>query len=173
MSPQASADPEIKRYLRDLGSSNPDRVRAAREALAALGAPALEALIAVLQEEEDSLRWEAVKALRDLGDPRAAPLFIRLLLEDPNPGVRWLAAEGLLRLDETGLRALLEALVHHSDSPWLREGARHVLKALAARGHRTELLPVLEAMDGLEPALTVPPAAQRALDSIFGHGSTA
>ena len=53
MSPQASADPEIKRYLRDLGFSNPDRVRAAREALAALGAPALEALIAVLPDQSE------------------------------------------------------------------------------------------------------------------------
>ncbi|WP_448590493.1 HEAT repeat domain-containing protein [Thermoflexus hugenholtzii] len=173
MSPRPSDHPEIERYLQHLGSSDPGRARTSREALIALGAPALEALVAALEEKEDSLRWEAVKTLRDMGDPRAAPAFIRLLLEDPNPGIRWLAAEGLLRLDVDGLRAVLQALVHHSDSPWLREGTRHVLKALAARGHATELLPVLEAMDGLEPALTVPPAAQRALDSLFGHGSTA
>ncbi len=65
--------------------------------------------------------------MNPLQDPLPPPLEA-----GPNLGIRWLAAEGLIGLGEAGLRPLLEALVHHSDSAWLREGAHHVLKALAA-----------------------------------------
>jgi hypothetical protein len=89
-------------------------------------------------------------------------------LEDERPGIRWLAAEGLMAYGREGLAALLQALVHHSDVVWLREGAHHVIHNLAERDKNLHdlLRPVLAAIDDIEPAIEVPPAAQAALDAL-------
>ena len=55
---------------------------------------------------------------------------IQVLLEalsDKEFDVRWLAAEGLIRIGRKVVVPLLETLVEHSDSFWLRDGIHHVL----------------------------------------------
>lgn len=68
-----------------------------------------------------------------------------------------------------GLAPLLEALEHNSTSVRLREGAHHVLHDLVSRkgmlepSLRTAIRPILTALNDVEPAVTVPRAAQKAL----------
>jgi HEAT repeat protein len=139
-SPPGGAGDDIPRKA-DIGSlvaalASSDRVtrQNAREALVALGHPAVGPLIALLDDRNDHVRWEAAKSLSEIGDPAAAEALVRTL-EDREAGVRWLAAEGLIRMRKASLpplwpevRAILyRALIELPDSQWLREGAHDVL----------------------------------------------
>jgi hypothetical protein len=82
--------------------------------------------------------------------------------------VRWLAAEGLIALEERALVPLLQALEVDFESPFLRQGAHHVLHALERKKRLNEkTLAVLDTLRFLEPRMEVALAARKALDS---HG---
>jgi HEAT repeat protein len=121
-------------------------------------------VLPLLLDKQTYVRWEAAKALSEIGDPGAAPTLVKVL-EDHDSGIRWMAAEGLIRTEQAGLLPLLEALLDHSQSIWLREGADHVLKVLA----RNEKLPpqvepVLQALHGAASDIGTLRAAKIALE---------
>jgi HEAT repeat protein len=149
--------------------ASPDGVlrQNARAALVALGAAAVPRLVEALACSSDQVRWEAAKALAEISSPAAAAALVRAL-EDDNGGVRWVAAEGLIALGREGLEPLLRALIERSHSPWLRQGAHHVLRMLARRGYEQVVAPVLAALEGAGPALEAPIAAVQALDALRG-----
>jgi HEAT repeat protein len=166
---EATIDKQVDRstvesLIKALGDEDGLVRHQARLALVEMGRPVVPFLVDALRDHSDHRRWEAAKALSQIGDPAAAPALVSIL-EDENFGVRWLAAEGLIAAGTKGLAPLLDALVKHSDSAWLREGAHHVLRTLAGdHGLHKELAAVLAALDDVEPVIEVPPAAHKALD---------
>lgn len=140
----------------------------ARVALVDIGHPAVDPLIKTLlnPKSDERLRWETAKALSEIADPSAAPALVKVLEEDWSFGVRWLAAEGLISMADRGLPTLLEALIDRPESAWLREGAHHVLRVLAAEGLHLELAPVLSALEDIEPVIELPLAASTVLTSL-------
>jgi HEAT repeat protein len=66
------------------------RRQEARLELVQTGEPAVSALIAALQDPSEQMRWEAAKALSEIGDPYAVPALISAL-GDPSFGMRWTA----------------------------------------------------------------------------------
>ncbi len=99
----------------------------ASDALARLGEPALEPLINALRDKDPGIRWHAAKALADIADPRAAQALIAAL-DDQDFGVRWFAANGLAAMGTRAVFPLLRALRTRALTPWIAEGAIHVLK---------------------------------------------
>jgi HEAT repeats len=134
----------------------------ARLALVKIGAPAVDGLATALASGNTQVRWEAAKALQQINDPAGAPALVAAL-EDSDAGVRWIAAEGLSILGRPGLVPLLKALSTRPDSPWLRNGAGHVLRALTDPELQKKVAPVLAALQEMEPALEVPVAVHEAL----------
>lgn len=138
----------------------------ARQALVEMGAPVVDQLIVALDSPNHTTRWEAAKALGEIAEPRAAPALIAAL-DDGRFDVRWLAATGLIALRDDSLIPLLEALVQ---APWgkgyLHEGAHHILRAQLGGAYATTIAPVVSALEGSEPSLTVPLAAYRALGTL-------
>jgi HEAT repeat protein len=147
--------------------------RRARESLVDTGRPAVVPLMEALAAPDSNyrLRWEAAKALSELGDPETAPVLVTAL-EDDRFGVRWLAAEGLISLGRDGLAPLLEALVQRSDSTVLRDGAHHVLRMLNDGDLHAQIVPVLAALEDVEPIVEVPVAAHAALDVLAETNAT-
>jgi HEAT repeat protein len=140
-------------------ASHDDGLRVkARHALVALGKAAVPPLIEALKNKSSFMRWEAAKALGEIGDPEAAPALVDAL-EDEAFEVRWLAAEGLIKMNINGLKPLLRALEHRGDSVLLLEGAHHVFHDLTKGALRKYLVPVLAALEALEPGRGVPWAA--------------
>jgi hypothetical protein len=138
----------------------------AREALIVFGDLAVAALTELLTDPDDRLRWEATKALSEIGDPAAAPALVRRL-EDENGGIRWLAAEALINVGRPALRPLYQALTEHSESAWLRGGAHHVLRVLAKEDRLHDVvMPVLDALSGIELDIEVIEAAHAALNEL-------
>jgi nucleotide-binding universal stress UspA family protein len=147
-------------------ASNDGMVRVkARHSLVAIGREAVRPLVEALRSKRHWVRWEAAKALAQIGNPTATQALVDAL-EDEEFDVRWLAAEGLIHIGAESIEPLLKALIERPDSLWLREGAHHVLHDMD-RGDLDDILrPVLGALEDVEPLLEVPSAAEAALDMI-------
>jgi len=104
------------------------------------------------------------QSVGEIGDPKAGKALVAAL-EDRDFGVRWLAANGLIALGVDGARVLLEALREQPDSAWLGEGAHHVFRSLASA--YVALVPVIKAIEGHEPDVTI---SQIALDALNALG---
>ncbi len=117
----------INALIGDLASENGFERRRARRALVSIGTEAVEALIRVLSDKRENLRWEAAKALSQIGDPSATSALIKGL-KDKNFDIRWLAAEGLISIGEPALVPLLHELIDNAKSVWFREGAHLYLR---------------------------------------------
>ncbi len=163
-----AARPSVKSLIEQLsGGDGIARVKARRQ-LVAYKAQAVAPLIDALSDRHHWVRWEAAKALSQIGDERS----IRALLEamsDKEFDVRWLAAEGLIRMGRKAIAPLLAALVAHPDSDWLREGIHHVLHDIRKGDMAKALKPVLTALEGSQPSLEVPLAARAVLAWLEGR----
>jgi hypothetical protein len=158
----------VDSLIEDLASQDLVTRQQAHQALMAIGRSATAALMKAMSDANDQTRWEAVKVLDELADPAAATVLVRFL-EDETVEVRWRAAEALITLERYGLEPLLKALVHHSGSVRLRDGAHHVLSRLTAISDLdlTDLvIPVLAALEDVEPTMAVPVAADKALKEL-------
>jgi HEAT repeat protein len=81
----------------------------AAEALAKIGAPAVNALIGALTHEDDDVRWKAAIALGETGDSRAVEPLIALLC-DEDRFVKSRAAHALGMIGEAAVDPLVHAL---------------------------------------------------------------
>jgi HEAT repeat protein len=161
---------DIQLWITDLGSLNESERLKARLLLVAEGTKAVPDLIQALSCGNRHARWEAARALTVIKDPSAATALVRAL-EDEDHDVRWASMKALIALERAGLEVLLQALTKDFDSVWLREGAHHVLNVLKKKRQlRQPSLLVLQALEGVEPEVTVPWAAEAAWESLFGPG---
>ena len=174
MSTSTSLAKEIESLMADLVSSREAMRRHARESLVAIGEPAIAALMLAQDNPNEHVRWEAVKALEDIGGPGIASILVQILENEKDGSIRWLAAEGLIRLKREGLAPLLQALAHHSHSARLREEARYVLRSLAKTDLdlNGRLTAVLAALESTNPARQVAPAAQATLNALTETASS-
>jgi hypothetical protein len=157
---------DIPELLVALASPSPVARRKAREALVALGKPAVPSLIQLLSHSKPHVRWEAAKAIGGIADPIAAFALVNAL-KDRDGDVRWLAAEGLAALGRDALPPLLAALIEQAESGWLYEGAHHVCHVLVRkRGLGPILRPLLAALEKSEPEAASPLAAYTALSRL-------
>ena len=159
---------KIRQLIADLRNIDGAVRREAREALAFIGKPAVGLLVPLLKDPDDDVRWEAAKALAEIADPRAASGLVDLLM-DHNFGVRWLAAEALIPIGRHVLEPLLEKLIEHPESSWLRGGTLHVLHNLDISPDLREVVgPVITALEGFEPEIGCLEPAYTALDKLKG-----
>jgi hypothetical protein len=166
---------QIEASITDLASSRgAARRRRARESLAALGEPAITLLIATLTNPNPHVRWDALTVLNEIGGSEAARILVQTLANDPDGGVRWLAAEGLINMRQEGLHVLLQVLAQGPSSAWLREGAQVVIRSLAVKepSLNGNLKVILAALEDSKHALPVSTAAQATLDMLNGETVT-
>jgi HEAT repeat protein len=105
----------INNLISDLASDDNSTRTKARFSLVVVGKRAIPRLVEALGDRTDLVRWEATKALTEIGDSEAAPALVKAL-EDEEFGIRWMAAEGLTGMNVKGLRALFLAMEQKPDS---------------------------------------------------------
>ncbi|MGW8256254.1 MAG: HEAT repeat domain-containing protein [Thermoguttaceae bacterium] len=148
-----------------LAHDDPVERHHAREALVAIGKPAVNHLLKFLGDPRAHVRWEAAKALGPIADPAAAAALVNAL-EDEDSDVRWLAAGGLITLGCSGLQPLLEALIDRPKSLLLREGSHHIFHDLVGKLPFRIAKHMLNVLDQPQAELVVPEAAYEALDAL-------
>ncbi len=165
-----ASGPDVESLIASLRNDDGMVRRRARQALVEMGQAAVPALVDELDTYNDHARWESAKALCEIHAPQAAPALVERL-EDDNFSVRWLAAEALIGLGRAALAPLFEALERRPASEWLRKGAHHVLSNLAKDSELCyQVQPVLDALNDVEPALCIPPAAEEARKQLQAVG---
>ncbi len=161
---------DIERLIDELGSADRGVRKQARERLTQEGEAALPSLLDALQKGNRDARGEAAKILGTLKKPAAASGLIRAL-EDEDFGVRWSAMDGLIALEQESLPPLIQALMNGFSSVRLREGARRILRVLKEQDDLDEpFQKVLLALEGIQPEVEVPWAAEAAWKSLL-HAS--
>ncbi len=155
----------IDALVQDLNCDKVIACQKARRQLVALGKMAVNPLIDALKSRKPWVRWEAAKALGEIGDPVAAEA-LAMALRDNRSDVRWLAAEALITMGKDGVEALLQELTRNSDSLWMLQGAHHVFHDIKEQQFKQALKPVLDALDDVEPTIQVPIAAKKVLDGL-------
>lgn len=156
----------IDQLVRELIDSDRETRVRARYALVGLGRVAVPALVHALADPNHHLRTASALTLLAVAHPAAAPALV-VALDDDDAGVRWLAAEALVALRLSGLRAALHALcTTEHPTPQLKAGVRHVLREMR-REHVAKIVePVLHDLDGFAPDEAIMVAAHRALAKV-------
>jgi HEAT repeat protein len=142
-------DSELQQLLETLGSDDGMKRKKAREALVEKGKVSIDFLLELLSHPKHIYRWEAVKTLEEIGDPDTIPVLI-LALEDDKSDVRWIAAEGLIKLGMKSVKPLLNILIEKSDSVFVLEGAHHIFFDLREKGILPTEFPVAELLSALK-----------------------
>jgi HEAT repeat protein len=157
---------EVGELLKDLGSSDPNVRNHSRLRLVAQGMPVVVPLVQLLATSPSELvRWEAAKALGEVGDIHSATA-LAAALDDAHQEVRWAAARSLIALGPEGLRQTLTLLLTKAGSGDVRDCARHVLGHFANLLWGQFLIPLLERFYAYEPGVAIPPAALEALHEL-------
>jgi HEAT repeat protein len=128
----SSLKTHIAHLIADLGDDDGLIRQRARLQLEHIGSESTSALLEALQSQNAHARWEAVRALGELCIPETAAAITSLLM-DEDTGVRWAAMESLIHMGRASLRPLLDAFIKNFDSPWMREGLRHILRVFNDR----------------------------------------
>jgi len=143
-----------------------EKVRAkARKSLITIGKQAVLPLSQVLENSKIyKARWEAAKALSEIGDLKSIPTLVKAL-EDPESDVAWLAAKTLEKFRKAAWPELLRALVSRgSNSILLQHGAHHILRKQKMEGYN-DLLDILRtALEAGSVPESISPAAYNILE---------
>ncbi len=148
MNEQKGTNTNIKSLVDMLANKDGVIRQNAREALVALGEPAVSSLIQALQNSKlDQVRWEAAKALGSIDDTRSMSSLVKAL-EDFNSDVAWVAADALKTFRKTAWPPLLQAVIKSkSNAVALRKGAHHVLVDQKEDGFNDLLATLLQALE--------------------------
>jgi hypothetical protein len=144
----------------------------ARQVLVMIGKVAVAPLTQALTSKDNRQRWEAAKALGQIGDPGSTDALITAL-EDDMFDVRWLASEALMAIGHKAIVPLLGALAKKPESLWLREGAHHFFHGIDMSTIRNVLMPVRQALEDVDSPLKLPFAVDEALKALTGNSPSA
>jgi len=162
-----TTDTDIQKYLFELEDEDIQIRNQARGQLASIGPEAVPDLIHQLKTDRQRCRLEAVKILGEIRDSSALEALVEALL-DESINVHWAATEALIKYGEDAILPVLEGITRHFDSMRFRQGAYHILHTFE-QFHRldSEIQEVLDALRDVEPSVSAPWAAERAIEYLL------
>jgi FOG: HEAT repeat len=155
-----------------LDSKNSVKKLAARNTLVKMGKTIIPYLHRLLNSENGSLRMEAATIVELIADKRSIP-FLIILLDDKEFEIRWIAAEGLVKIGRRAILPLLKAIPDGKSSFIFNKGAHHVLLSLLNENEKNKLKSLLLSLDDAqELGETAPVEASEAIKTIFKRKNT-
>ena len=148
-SQETQQEKAIQEEIELLISKNGMERKKARAKLVKRGRPAINYLEKLIFNPQHIQRWEALKTMEEIGDPISIPFFIQSL-EDDESDIRWIAAEGLIKLGTLSVKPLLEALLDKPNSIFILAGAHHVFYSLKKSNKLPANFPIDEILDALK-----------------------
>jgi HEAT repeat protein len=150
-----------------LDSKNSVKKLAARSKLVRMGKAIIPQMHHLLDSKNDILRMEAAKVVELIADRRSIPFLINLL-DDKLFEIRWIAAEGLIKIGRRSIMPLIKSIRDGKSSFILNKGAHHVLLSLLTEDEKNKLMTLLHSLDDAkELGETTPVEASMALKTIF------
>ncbi len=119
----------------------------ARKKLVSMGKMVLPEMVFLLASKNNSLRKEAAKVIELIADKKSIPVFIKLL-DDTDSSVRWIGAEGLIRIGRDSIIPLLKFIRDKKSSYFQKQGAHHVFTSLFDTKEKNELKQLLNSLAG-------------------------
>ena len=149
-----------------LDTKNAGKKLAARSTLVRMGKTIVPQLHRLLGSENGLLRSEAAKIVELIADRRSIPLLIKLL-DDEEFEIRWIAAEGLIKIGRRSILPLLQSIRDGKGSFFSNKGAHHVLLGLLNENEKDKLKPLLLSLDNFQGLGEIAPTeASKALKTI-------
>lgn len=121
----------------------------AREELVEIGKDCIPYLVDLLEHPKHIDRWEAIKTMEEIGDASSLPLFLNAL-DDDKSDVRWIAANGLIKLGFQVVKPLLKLTKKEIDSVFILDSAHHIIYDLRENGELPDHFPANELLDLLK-----------------------
>jgi len=142
-------DTDIEKLVKVLTEKDGLKRQGARMSLVKIGRPAIPYLEEILKIEEYRARWEAIKTISSIPHPDTIPALLKCL-DDENEDIRWVAAEGMIELENHAVKPLLKSILTNYESVNFCETAHHILKELVVRKSFTDttnIIPMLLSKD--------------------------
>jgi len=150
-----------------LDTKNSGKKLAARSTLVKMGKTIIPQLHRLLDSKNGLVRSEAAKIVELIADRRSIP-FLIILLDDKEFEIRWIAAEGLIKIGRRSILPLLKSVRDGESSYFHNKGAHHVLNGLLNESDKKKLSPLLLSLDNsYELGETAPVEASKAIKTIF------
>ena len=150
-----------------LDTKNSVRKLAARGTMVRMGKTIIPQMHKLLDSENNMLRMEAAKIVELIADWRSIPLLIGLL-DDKEFEIRWIAAEGLIKIGRRSILPLVKSVRDGKSSHFHNEGTHHVLLGLLDKTEKKNLTPLLLCLENYhELGETAPVEASKALRTVF------
>lgn len=158
----ASAVPALVSALRYHDEELASQVR---QALMQIGPQTMPALLEGARSPDAWVRWHALRALGELNDLHALPALVEALA-DSDYAVAWMAARALAPMATQAVVPVLELLVKVPATAWLMETTAYVLHHQHNQQLKLVLAPVIRSTRDVDYRITVPMAAERALEQL-------
>ncbi len=143
----------------------------ARSCLVKLGKAVIPHMNKLLDSKERLLRIEAAKIIELIADSGSIPVFINLL-DDEEFEIRWIAAEGLIKIGRKSIRPLLLVVRDGDSSFFQNQGIHHVLESLLYKREKKDLVSLLRTLDDYQELREIAPVeASLALNTLFKENS--
>src|SRR5664279_5735374 len=150
-----------------LDSKNSENKLAARSKLVSMGKSIIPQLHRLLDSENGLLRMEITKVVELIADRKSIPFLINLL-DDKEFEIRWIAAEGLIKIGRRSIVPLIKSVRDGKSSFIFNKGAHHVLNGLLNESEKNKVRPLLLSLDDShELGETAPVEASKAIKTIF------
>ena len=139
----------------------------ARSTLVKMGKTVIPQMHKLLASKKEAIRIEAARIVELIVDRKSISLLIGLL-DDTEFDIRWIAAEGLIRIGRRTILPLLKSIRDRESSYFVNKGARHVLINLQHEKEKEKLRPLLQSLDNYRELGEIAPVeASRALINVF------
>jgi HEAT repeat protein len=139
----------------------------ARETLVEMHKTIIPQMHKLLDSEDDLLRMEAAKIVELIADRRSIPFLLKLL-DDTVFEIRWIAAEGLIKIGRQSICPLLKSVRDGRSSFFFNRGTHHILLGLVNEEEKKKIMPLLQILDNnLESGESAPAMAAIALKTVF------
>jgi HEAT repeat protein len=155
-----------------LDSKNSVKKIDARGKLVKMGKTILPQLHRLLDTENGLLREEAAKIVELIANRKSIPFLINLL-DDNKFEIRWIGAEGLIKIGRRSILPLLKSVRDGESSYFHNQGAHHVLNSLLNEYEKKKLSPLLLSLDDSHELGEISPVeASEAIKTIFKRNNT-
>jgi len=140
----------------------------ARLSLIKMGNTIIPQLHKLVKSENSLIRQEAAKLVQMASDRRSIPVLI-ILLDDKEYDIRWIAAEGLIRIGRKSIVPLLKAVMGGKTTLFSNKRVHQVLSVLFYEEEKRQYISLMQSLEDYHGLNEVAPVEALKVLKIFNR----